>query len=87
MILLDFAALAIALVSAASSTPVQVHSAADAIKMADDASGRGKSGRFELTVQSTDKTNHATFLNSTDDYRRPDDLTVSFLPVVARELD
>ncbi|WP_242095279.1 hypothetical protein [Sphingomonas sp. CROZ-RG-20F-R02-07] len=57
-----------------------------AIAAADAASSNGRTGRFVMTVVSTAKTARGTFLNSTDDYRRPDDLTFDLSRVAANEL-
>lgn len=39
-----------------------------------------------MTVMAAEKTGRATFLNSTEDYRRPDNVTFSLSPRVAKVL-
>jgi len=48
-----------------------------------DASPRGHHGRFVMTVAATGKERKATYLNSTEDYRSPDNLTFRLAPNVA----
>lgn len=79
-------ALAIVASAAASEPPIAVLEPPAAIALAQEAPAKGRSGRFAMTVRAAEKTAHATFLNSTEDYRRPDNMTFSLSPRVARVL-
>jgi hypothetical protein len=54
--------------------------------VAADAAPKGRHGRFIMTVVATGKDRKATYLNSSEDYRSPDNLTFRLAPNVARVL-
>jgi len=82
------AILAVALAgSAAASEPqIEVLEPPAALALAQTAPSKGWSGRFAMTVLAAEKTSRATFLNSTEDYRRPDNVTFRLSPRVAKAL-
>lgn len=51
--------------------------------VAADASRNGRHGRFVMTVLATGKERKATYLNSSEDYRSPDNVTFRLAPNVA----
>lgn len=57
----------------------------EAIALADSAR-RGKTGRFAMTVAATGRAGGGVFLNSTPDYRAPDDLSFRLSPNVTAAL-
>ena len=59
---------------------------AEAIAIAEAHVGGRTSGRYEMRVVSASRTLDAVFLNSSDDYRAPDDLTLSVSLPAARAL-
>lgn len=48
-----------------------------------DAAPKGRHGRFVMTVLATGKERKATYLNSSEDYRSPDNVTFRLAPNVA----
>jgi hypothetical protein len=71
--------------TAQAKTPPATLEAPDAVALA-DASRGGKIGRFAMTVANTDKIGTIVFLNSTADYRAPDDLSFRISPNVVKTL-
>lgn len=57
----------------------------EAIAMA-EASEAGRAGRFEMDVVATGRVGGAVFLNSSSDYRAPDDVSFRLSPNVVKEL-
>ena len=51
--------------------------------VAADTSRKGRHGRFVMTVLATGKERKATYLNSSEDYRSPDNVTFRLAPNVA----
>lgn len=80
-------ALALIAVTAGAQTESgpRVYAPSEAIELAKSMPS-GKSVRFEMVVVATGKTPRGTFLNSTADYRAPDNLTFRLTPVVAKAL-
>lgn len=72
--------------SAFSQPPLPVLSPSEAIVLSQEPSNHGRSGRFEMTVRAAERTKDATFLNSTADYRAPDNVTFRLAPRVATAL-
>ncbi len=79
------AAVALASSAAGAQSTERVLGPAAAIIAADTARN-GYHGRFAMTVLNTGKLRHATYLNSTEDYRASDVLTFRLAPNVARVL-
>jgi hypothetical protein len=68
----------------AKAPPVTLDAPA-AVALAEASKG-GKTGRFAMTVANTGKVGGAAFLNSSTDYRAPDDLTFRIAPNVVKTL-
>jgi hypothetical protein len=80
-----FALLALPALAGAPSGPAIAP--AQAIAMADAAKPqRGAEGRFVMQVAATGRVGGAIFLNSSDDYRAPDDLSFRLSPNVVAVL-
>lgn len=78
------------MILAAASVTLTAH--ADGLKpvlepsqaiIAADAAPKGRHGRFVMTVMATGKERKATYLNSSEDYRSPDNVTFRLAPNVA----
>lgn len=74
------------LLAVAATSPATVTTSAEALAMGDSLTANGRQGRYEMTVASTGKSAKATFLNSTEDYKGPGNLTFSIAPIVANAL-
>ena len=72
------------LAAAAAAGPPK--SPSEAIAIAEAHLGRGTTGRYEMRVATASRTLDAEFLNASDDYRAPDDLTFSISLPAARAL-
>lgn len=78
----------LALLLLAAKAPPASYDVPGAIAAADAAKPRlGARGRFEMTVAATGQVGGATFLNSSTDYRAPDDLSLRLSPNVVKALE
>lgn len=71
---------------ALAETPPKIYEPAEAIVLAAKPSLKGVSGQFSMVVAASDRTQGATFLNSTQDYRAPENVTFKLSPLVAKRL-
>ncbi|MDO6416524.1 hypothetical protein Q4F19_19230 [Sphingomonas sp. BIUV-7] len=60
---------------------------ADAIALADVHRERGSPGTFKMKVAAAERTPYALYLNSSVDYRSPDDVTFHLTPSAAKTLE
>jgi hypothetical protein len=71
--------------TAQAELPPKPLEAAEAIALADASKG-GQAGRFAMTVASTGHVGSLIYLNSSADYRAPDDLAFRLAPNVVKTL-